>query len=128
MSKLIFLSYGEKYGVVYQCNLLFDVRILTNPYYIDELKNLTGLDNRVYDFVIKDNFTKKYLKKIIKVIDYYLFYYVSKAMLYDEDIVIGVKCSGGRHRSVAVCEYLKKYYDQNYEVTTIHKDVDHEIS
>ncbi len=124
MPKIIMYSFGNKYNKENKYNVTIDTRILQNPYYVPELKNLTGLDNRVYNFVIDNDFTKLYLEKIINFLDFYLENIFKKR----DFVEIGIMCTGGKHRSVSITRYLCEHYNLKYEVEVIHRDVYNEIS
>ena len=99
-------SFGFKYGIPIDADLVFDVRFLPNPYYVDELRSKTGRESEVYDYVFQWEQTSELIKHLSGLIDFLLPEYVQegKTML---NISIG--CTGGRHRSVALAEYFCKY-------------------
>ncbi len=114
-------SFGFKNGADAQSDFIFDVRCLPNPFYIDELKNKTGLDNSVRDYVLNDNNSQEYLKKVI---DMLLFVISIKQKCGVEQLKISFGCTGGHHRSVTfaieVCETLKL---NGYDVESYHRDI-----
>ena len=118
------ISFGFKYGLPVECDLVFDVRFITNPYYIDELKNLSGKDDAVRDFVLNMDTTKEFLNKFIDMLEFLLPNYKKEGK---SQIVIGIGCTGGRHRSVAISE---KIYDmlksKERRVVIEHRDVEND--
>ena len=96
-------SFGFKYGIPLDADLVFDVRFLPNPHYVDELRPNTGKHPDVYEYVMKWPETQKFLVKLVDMLEYLI-------PQYDEEgksqIVIGIGCTGGKHRSVAISEYL----------------------
>ena len=114
-------SFGFKNGADAQSDFVFDVRCLPNPFYIDELKNKTGLDKSVRDYVLNDNKSQEYLKKVIVLL---LFVISLKQDNGVEQLKISFGCTGGHHRSVTfaieVCEILKL---KGYDVESYHRDI-----
>ncbi len=116
------MSFGFKYGVPSDVDLVFDVRCLPNPYYIDELRPLTGLDKSVSDYVLKFNQTSEFFNKLADLIDFSIPLYQNEGK---SILVIGIGCTGGRHRSVAIAEKLCKHLNSlEYSVTVNHRDID----
>ena len=118
---LSFVSFGFKNGVPKDCDSIFDVRFLDNPFYVDDLKEKTGNDKEVRDFVLNSIVTKKYLEKIIAYCDY-----MFKA--YDQNgekrhLTICVGCTGGQHRSVVIANYLYEYYRKKYTCYIKHREL-----
>ena len=115
-----FISFGYKVSVPQDIETVFDVRLLPNPYWVPELKHKTGLDQEVKDYVLKAPETEQYLKHVIEYLDFYL----EELKKNDrKHATIGFACSGGQHRSVAIAEYLAKYYGEKYYVNVTHKDL-----
>jgi len=115
------VSFGHKRGMPQTCDLAFDVRFLPNPFYIPELKNQTGMDKRVRDYVMGSVDCNEFLKKLFDMIKFLIPKYIieGKAVL-----VIGIGCTGGKHRSVVIAEELKKYIESlGYPVNLEHRDV-----
>lgn len=116
------LSFGQKYGPQLDVDMQFDVRCLPNPFYINELKPLTGLDSHVYDYVFGFNSAKEYYKKIFEMITALLpqFCYEGKT-----NLTVGFCCTGGKHRSVAFALKLgEDLKNKGYNVSVIHRDID----
>ena len=106
------IAFGYKYGIPLEADLVLDVRFLPNPYYIDELKPLSGLDKAVYDYVMGQPDTAEYLKKLTDFIGFQIprFREEGKASL-----TIAVGCTGGRHRSITVARALTEALVENGE-------------
>lgn len=114
-------SFGYKYGIPLEADLVFDVRFMPNPYYMDELRHQTGLDAPVADYVFSFPQTKEYLKRLQELLSFSLPLYAEegKTML-----VIAVGCTGGHHRSVAVTHALTEFIRTlGYSVTENHRDM-----
>lgn len=115
------MSFGFKYGAASDCDLVFDVRCLPNPFYEPELKPLTGLDAPVRDFVMKFEEAQTLLKKLYDLIDYLLPLYIKEGK---SQLVIGFGCTGGRHRSVCFAQKMSCHLsDGKYNVTVNHRDI-----
>lgn len=99
------ISFGFKYGVPIDADLLFDVRFLPNPHYVDSLRPHTGQDPDVYDYVMKWPETQEFLTKLIDMLQYLIPQYAREGK---SQVVVGIGCTGGKHRSVAIAEYLGK--------------------
>lgn len=104
------MSFGFKYGLPMEADLVFDVRCLPNPFYIEELKYKTGLDKEVRDYVLKWEQTNGLYKKIEQYVDYALPLYVKEGK---SQLIIGFGCTGGKHRSVTLAG---KMYDHLLEI------------
>ncbi|GER93917.1 RNase adaptor protein RapZ [hot springs metagenome] len=116
------ISFGYKFGVPQNVDILFDVRFLPNPYFIPELKALKGTDPVVYDFVIKKKETKEFLSHITGLIDFLLPHYIREGRTY---LVVGIGCTGGMHRSPAIVEEISKHIDKKHGIKSyvIHRDM-----
>lgn len=115
------VSFGFKYGLPMDADLVFDVRFLPNPYYIAELKNLTGLDQAVRDFVFSYQQTKDFVTKVEDLLAYCLPAYVDEGKT---NLVIAVGCTGGKHRSVSVARELGDFAaKRGYATTVSHRDL-----
>ncbi|MCI8497060.1 MAG: RNase adapter RapZ [Clostridiales bacterium] len=97
------MSFGFKYGSPSEADLVFDVRCLPNPFYIDELKRKTGLDKPVRDYVFQFDQTTGFLTRLYDMIDYLIPLYTTEGK---SQLVIGIGCTGGKHRSVSIAEAL----------------------
>lgn len=111
-------SFGFKYGIPIDKDLIFDVRVLPNPYYIDELKNKTGNDKEVYEYVMGFEESEKLYQKIYDMVKFML-------PLYKKDnkqhLSIGIGCSGGQHRSVAFVNRLTEDLGNNKKIKVLKK-------
>ncbi len=118
---ILCVSYGTKHGSFTYADCCFDVRCLPNPFYIKELKNKTGLDDEVYNYVFGSEEACSILDKIKDLLDYTLPLYIKEGK---SQIVIAFGCTGGNHRSVsfarAISEHLIK---EGYNVTVNHRDI-----
>lgn len=115
------ISFGFKYGIPRDADLVFDVRFLPNPYYISELKDKTGLERVVRDFIFSYQQTKDYLTRLEDLIDYSLPYYAEEGKT---GLVIAVGCTGGKHRSVALAKELAEHVSQQgYQTVCTHRDM-----
>ncbi|PID78295.1 MAG: RNase adapter RapZ [Deltaproteobacteria bacterium] len=115
------VSFGFKYGVPNGIDLLMDVRFLPNPYFVSELKEKTGEDNDVKEFVLTKNRTKQFLEKFTDLLDYLIPLYKTEGKAY---LTIGIGCTGGKHRSVVISNYLFKYIDKHATRSGIlHRDI-----
>ncbi|WP_195600280.1 RNase adapter RapZ [Longibaculum muris] len=120
--RVSFVSFGYKHGVPRDADLLLDVRFLPNPFYIEELRNLTGNDKAVYDYVMEQTETKEFIEKTITYYDYLLKKYEEEGKM---QMIIGIGCTGGQHRSVTLTNYFADYYSKYYQVYKWHRDADH---
>lgn len=112
-------SFGFKYGIPLDIDMILDVRFLPNPYYIDELKDLTGDDKAVYDFVINHPKTQEYIKEMKRFLDYTLAQYKEENKAH---LTIGIGCTGGQHRSVSLVNWLFTHYQKEYSCHKSHRD------
>ncbi|MHB1627778.1 MAG: RNase adapter RapZ [Bacilli bacterium] len=114
------ISFGFKYGIPIDADLVFDVRFLPNPYYIDTLRLRSGRDPDVYDYVMKWPTTKKFMEKLLDLTDFLLPQYVKEGK---KQVVVAVGCTGGRHRSVAIAENLREHLQRSFAVSVAHRDL-----
>ena len=115
-------SFGFKYGIPTDADLVFDVRFLPNPYYVDELKRQTGNDKAVQDFVMSYPQTLEFQKKLEDMITFLIPYYVKEGK---NQLVIAIGCTGGRHRSVTLANDLyNRLKDKgDYGIKLYHRDI-----
>lgn len=116
-------SFGFKFGVPIDCDLLFDVRFLPNPYYVPELRNKTGEDQEVQDYVMESETAHEFLDKLTDMIEFLIPNYIDEGK---NQLVIGVGCTGGHHRSVTIAKELyKKLNDSKaaYGIRISHRDI-----
>ncbi|MCJ07043.1 RNase adapter RapZ [Listeria monocytogenes] len=114
------MSFGFKYGIPIDADLVFDVRFLPNPHYIDKMRPLTGLDEDVYEYVMKWPETQTFLDKLVDLLMFTLPLYKREGKT---QLVIAIGCTGGQHRSVALTEFVGKTIQQKYETTISHRDM-----
>lgn len=113
-------SFGFKYGIPLEADLVFDVRFLPNPYYDIALKEKSGLDSDVYEYVMKWPQTKEFLRHLHSMVDFLLPHYVEEGKT---SLNIAIGCTGGRHRSVALTEALADHISGlGYKCARIHRD------
>ncbi|MFP7479092.1 RNase adapter RapZ [Terribacillus saccharophilus] len=115
------LSFGFKYGLPIDADLVFDVRFLPNPFYVENLRPQTGLDEPVSSYVFKWSDTHTFLQKLEDMLTFMLPQYRKEGK---SQLVIAIGCTGGQHRSVAIAEYLAKRYSDNYATHVTHRDVE----
>ena len=130
------VSFGFKYGIPLEADLVFDVRFLPNPFYVPELKHKTGMDSEVYDYVFSFPQTKTFIDKLEGMLSFLLPLYAEeiwKLLTFllpnyvDEgktDLVIAVGCTGGHHRSVSVARCIASYLTAlGYPAFENHRDI-----
>jgi len=115
------VSFGYKYGIPVDADLVIDTRFLPNPHYIKRLRPLTGNDPEVSRFVLKSAVTQKFLRKYFGLLKFLIPYYIKEGKSY---LTIAVGCTGGRHRSVIIVNKLKKFLDKKYPVKTQYRDIE----
>ena len=115
------VSFGFKYGIPTEADLVFDVRCLPNPFYIEELKPLTGLDEPVYSYVMKWEQTKGFVQRLISLIDYMIPLYCDEGK---SQLVIAIGCTEGKHRSVALAQLLYDHLlEKGHRTSVNHRDI-----
>jgi UPF0042 nucleotide-binding protein len=116
------LSFGYKYGIPTDADLVFDVRFLPNPYYVDELRNMTGNDEEIRSFVIRDAIGETFLEKLSDLISFLVPQYISEGK---NQLVIAFGCTGGKHRSVTVANeiYSRLSKARDIGVRIEHRDI-----
>lgn len=120
--KLNFISFGFKHGIPNDLDTLFDVRCFKNPHYVPELKPLTGLNTTVRDYVFNDKNVQTFLEKVIDFIDFMYPCYIDEGKHFFN---VGIGCTGGKHRSVALTEALYKHFKSRLPFVTIeHRNID----
>lgn len=118
---LTFMSFGFKYGIPLESDLIIDVRCLPNPFYIAELKEHTGLEKCIQDYVLDSEETQEFIKRLIDWLDYSLPLYLKEGK---SELVVGIGCTGGKHRSVTIAELLDNYFmEKGYKCIVQHRDV-----
>ncbi|WP_044974370.1 RNase adapter RapZ [Ruminococcus sp. HUN007] len=115
------MSFGFKYGSSAEADLVFDVRCLPNPFYIPELKHLTGRDEEVRDYVMGFEQSRELLKKLEDLIAFLVPMYISEGK---SQLVIAFGCTGGKHRSVTFTELMAGFLEEaGYDVLKTHRDI-----
>ena len=115
------MSFGFKYGVATDSDLVFDVRCLPNPYYIDELRSHTGCESCVRDYVMSFEQSQVLFGKLCDLIDYLIPLYVHEGK---SQLVIAFGCTGGKHRSITFAELIAKHLsEKEYRVQKYHRDI-----
>jgi len=119
--ELTIVSFGYKYGVPLDADLLFDVRFLPNPHFVPELKDLTGNDQPVIEYLAESDEVRETVERFNGLLDYLLPLYQREGKSY---VTVGVGCTGGRHRSVAVANAMGKHLNRRgYHARVMHRDV-----
>ncbi len=116
-------SFGFKYGIPIDADLVFDVRFLPNPHYVDHLRPRTGQDSEVYEYVLKWAETQLFLTKLLDMLHFLIPQYYKEGK---SQVIIAIGCTGGKHRSVAIAEYLGKMLgvSKTENVSVSHRDSD----
>lgn len=116
------MSFGFKHGIPSEADFVIDVRCLPNPYWVDSLRNKTGLDKEVKDYVFSFNESTELLNKLISLLDFLNPLYIKEGK---SQIVVAIGCTGGNHRSVAIAEALKEHFSKKWDnVSANHRDID----
>ncbi|MEX0974691.1 MAG: RNase adapter RapZ [Bacillota bacterium] len=116
------VTFGFKHGLPMDADLVFDVRFLPNPYYVADLKPLSGLDSRVSQYLFKSSLTKSFFSRMSRFVDFLLPHYVEEGKSH---LTIAVGCTGGRHRSVALGEALRTHLEaKEHTVVVEHRDIE----
>jgi UPF0042 nucleotide-binding protein len=114
-------SFGYKFGIPYDADLLMDVRFLPNPFFVSELREFSGDDEKVYNYVMHNAIAKGFLKKFTALVNFLLPHYEKEGKSY---LTIGVGCTGGKHRSVAVINSLEKLISKKgFLIRVLHRDL-----
>ena len=116
------LSFGFKYGIPEDADLVFDVRFLPNPYYVDELRPLTGMDDGVFDYVMDNQVARDFATRLVDMVEFLIPNYAREGKT---SLVIAVGCTGGKHRSVTLARvlYNKLVESREYGVRLEHRDI-----
>ena len=116
------MSFGYKHGIPLDADLVFDVRFLPNPFYVDELRGLTGLDRPVAEYVFGYQQTRTFMEKLEELIAFLLPYYIEEGKL---GLTVAIGCTGGHHRSVAIAAALHEHLlASGVNSININRDVD----
>ena len=116
------MSFGYKFGIPSDADLLFDVRFLPNPFFIDKLKDFPGTSAKVKNFVLSQKTTKDFFRKFKPLLNYTIPLYQKEGRSY---LTLGIGCTGGKHRSPAIIEEISVFLkNQKRKVTVTHRDID----
>lgn len=114
-------SFGFKHGIPNEADFVIDVRCLPNPYWVENLRNKTGLDKEVRDYVFSFSESTELLNKLIDLLDFLNPLYIKEGK---SQIVFAIGCTGGNHRSVAIAEALKEHFEKKWDnVSVNHRDI-----
>lgn len=116
-----FISFGYKNGLPMDADLLFDVRFLPNPYWIEALRSKSGNDKEVFDYVMSDKETKRFINKLKPFLDYAFKQYIKEGK---NHFTVGIGCTGGMHRSVSIVNWLFEEYGKKYHCFKEHRDLE----
>lgn len=114
-------SFGFKYGIPIDADLVFDVRFLPNPHYIEHLRPKTGLEAEVSEYVFQWDESIEFLEKLSGFIGFTLPHYQREGK---SQLVIGIGCTGGKHRSVAIAEHLGEKFKESFQTRVSHRDIE----
>src|SRR6185503_8044167 len=118
------ISFGFKHGIPIDADLVFDIRFLPNPHFVPELRPLDGRDPRVSEYIFKHEESRELLRRLQDLIDFLLPAYRREGKAY---LTVAVGCTGGRHRSVAFVEELRRFLDERgFPPSVVHRDIDRE--
>jgi len=119
--QITLISFGYKYGIPIDVDIVFDVRFLTNPFYIDKLKNLPGSNEKIEKYVTEFSVTQYFMEVYFNLLSYLIPYYVKEGKTY---LSIAFGCTGGRHRSVVLINNLANYLEgKGYKLFVKHRDM-----
>lgn len=120
------MSFGFKYGIPIDADMVFDVRFIPNPFYIDELKNHSGNEESVKNYVLKWDETNQFISKATDMLEFLIPNYIKEGKT---QLVIAIGCTGGRHRSVAISNAIFNHLKENGHAVLInHRDIDEDVS
>lgn len=119
--QIALVSFGYKYGLPPDSDLIFDTRFLPNPFYIDELRGKSGRSKKVRDYLLKSGETRSFLERLMRFLDYLIPKFVAEGKSY---LTISIGCTGGKHRSVVIVDRLRDYLrHKRYDIKVYHRDV-----
>lgn len=118
---IFLISFGYKYGIPYEADLLFDVRFLANPNFAPDLRLLSGDDPKVEEYIIKDKESHVFINRLLKFLGYLMPLYEKDGRSY---LTLGIGCTGGRHRSVTVANIIGRAFSKKgFDITVRHRDI-----
>jgi len=115
------MSFGFKYGIASEADLVFDVRCFPNPFYVQGMKERTGLEKDVRDYVFSSDETSAFLDKLYDMLNMMIPLYIKEGK---SNLTISLGCTGGKHRSVALTEELGNYLKEKYKTVIVHRDIE----
>ncbi|WP_339060403.1 RNase adapter RapZ [Tepidibacillus marianensis] len=115
------VSFGFKYGIPLDADLVFDVRFLANPHYVDSLRPQTGLDQPVSDYVMKWPESREFATKLNDFLQFLVPKYQNEGK---SQLVVAIGCTGGKHRSVTIAEFVAKSLEKDWQVSVQHRDIE----
>ncbi|MDF2820817.1 MAG: RNase adapter RapZ [Clostridiales bacterium] len=119
------VSFGFKYGIPTDADLVFDVRFIPNPYYIPELRPLTGNDKEIQDYVMKWDISKTFLEKLEDMVKFLIPNYIEEGKT---QLIVAIGCTGGKHRSVTLAnELFLRLENESYSVKKEHRDIEKDV-
>lgn len=114
------VSFGFKHGILLDADLVFDARFISNPYYVPELRDLTGEDEKVREYVFRWEQTNIFVDKVVDLLEFLIPNYIKEGKT---QLVVGIGCTGGRHRSVAIAKEIAKRLEVNgHRAIASHRD------
>ena len=120
------LSFGFKYGIPVDSDLVFDVRFMPNPFYIPDLRRYSGNDKPVKEYVLEHEEATTFIEKLKDMLDYLIPHYENEGK---RQLIISIGCTGGRHRSVAIANEIYDYLNAKWAKVTIeHRDINEDIN
>lgn len=120
--QLVVMSFGYKYGIPLDADIVFDIRFLPNPFWVTELKDLTGFDQEVADYVLGKREAKRFVREFQKILEFLMPLYVKEGKSF---LTLAIGCTGGRHRSVVISEVLAEHMRElDFNVHLRHRDVE----
>jgi UPF0042 nucleotide-binding protein len=118
---LFFTSFGYKFGIPHDTDMILDVRFLPNPYFVNELRPRSGLESEVKEYVLVNAETRMFLDRLYALLEFALPLYEREGK---SSLTLALGCTGGRHRSVVLVEELRKRFGENFPVHIKHRDID----
>jgi UPF0042 nucleotide-binding protein len=118
---LFFTSFGYKFGIPHDTDMILDVRFLPNPYFVNELRPRSGLESEVKEYVLGNAETRMFLNRLYDLLEFALPLYEREGK---SSLTLALGCTGGRHRSVVLVEELHKRFAENFSVHIKHRDID----
>ena len=115
--QIVVVSFGYKYGIPVDSDLVFDTRFLPNPFYIDKLRDKTGRSRAVKEYVLNASDTKRFLNRLYRFVDYLMPNFIDEGKSY---LTISIGCTGGKHRSVILAEKLREHFKSRELNARIH--------